>query len=253
MSSSTYIYGRRAVLEALSDAREVQKLYLQFGLRGEKVREIHRLARKKRIPISTVDARKLRQLVGDAAHQGVVALIAPVPIRDFADLVERMEVLPRPRTFLLLDRLQDPHNVGAILRSGEVFGVTGVILSLRETVPITEAVVKASAGAALRVPLFRAANPAQAVQELQEQGVWIYGAAPEAAATLWEVDFTRDCAILIGNEEKGLRPLLQKRCDQLFSIPRVGKVQSLNASVAAGIVLAEVLRQRLENRENDMQ
>lgn len=253
MSSSTYIYGRRAVLEALSDAREVQKLYLQFGLRGEKVREIHRLARKKRIPISTVDARKLRQLVGDAAHQGVVALIAPVPIRDFADLVERMEVLPRPRTFLLLDRLQDPHNVGAILRSGEVFGVTGVILSLRETVPITEAVVKASAGAALRVPLFRAANPAQAVQELQEQGVWIYGATPEAAAPLWEVDFTRDCAILIGNEEKGLRPLLQKRCDQLFSIPRVGKVQSLNASVATGIVLAEVLRQRLENRENDMQ
>jgi 23S rRNA (guanosine2251-2'-O)-methyltransferase len=240
----SYIYGRNPVLEALLHGQAVQKIYIQHGNRGGKIQHVYRLARQHKIVVTNADAKKLRQMVGDANHQGVVALISPVRVLAFEELFEQSDRAAPPVCLLLADRIQDPHNMGAIIRSAEIFGVQGVIYSSRENVPITDTVVKASAGAALHCPIYQANNLAHAADLLKEKGIWLYGASLEGTATLWELDFKRDCAIIIGSEEKGIRPLLQKKCDLLFRIPQVGATQSLNASVAAGVVLAEMLRQR---------
>ena len=136
--------------------------------------------------------------------------------------------------------------MGAIIRSAEVLGANGVIFSNRDTVPITDTVVKASAGAALHCPLYLAPNLGRAITALKQQNVWVYGSSLETDFQLWDIDFKRHCAIVIGGEEKGIRPSLAKNCDQLFKIPQPGSTQSLNASVAAGVILAESLRQRLQ-------
>jgi 23S rRNA (guanosine2251-2'-O)-methyltransferase len=174
----------------------------------------------------------------------VVALISPVNIQTFEELLSQLPQLVSPVCLVMVDRIQDPHNMGAIIRSAEIFGAQGTIFTDRKNVPITDTVVKASAGAALHCPLYQAGNLAQATDLLKGKGLWIYGAALDTTTSLWDMDFRRDCAVIIGGEEKGIRPLLQKKCDVLFRIPQVGNTQSLNASVAAGVVLAEVLRQR---------
>jgi 23S rRNA (guanosine2251-2'-O)-methyltransferase len=239
-----YIYGRNPVLEALLQGQAVQKIYIQYGNRGGKIQQIYRLARQQKVAISNADPQKLRQMAGNAVHQGVVALISPVQIRSFEELPDALAQLPEPHCLALIDRIQDPHNMGAIIRSAEIFGIQGVIFPSRDNVPITDTVVKASAGAALHCPLYQANNLARAADLLKEKGIWLYGASLEGTASLWDLDFKRNCAVFIGGEEKGIRPLLQKKCDVLFRIPQVGATQSLNASVAAGIVLAEMLRQR---------
>ena len=134
--------------------------------------------------------------------------------------------------------------MGAIIRSAEVLGVHGLVYSDRENVPVNDTVMKASSGAALHLPIYKAGNLSRALASLKELGLWAYGAAVEGAVPIWESDFRRDCVLLIGNEEKGIRPGLIKHCDGLFYIPQAGKTQSLNASVAAGIALSEVVRQR---------
>ncbi len=246
-----YIYGRNPVISALEQEDAVQKIYVQHGLQGNKIRHIYRIARAQNISITNADARKLKQLAGNGNHQGIVALIAPVeilPLEALLDLVTWRQNTEGehniPPSIVVLDRLQDPHNMGAIIRSAEIFSVEGVLFSDRENVPVTDTVVKASAGAAMHCPLYKADSLSRAVEQLKENGVWIYGTSLEGSKSLWEMDFRRPCAIIIGNEEKGLRPLLQKKCDELFYIPQSGKTQSLNASVAAGIVLAEITRQR---------
>ena len=237
------IYGRNPVLEALQHPGQVQKIYVQHGSQSGKLGQIYRIARQQKLPMVTADPRKLQQMVGAVNHQGVVALIAAVQVLDLDELT-----LPQDRDACLViaDRIQDPHNMGAIIRSAEVFGAQAVIFSTRENVPITDTVVKASAGAALHCPLYRADNLVNAVRALKPLGVWVYGAALEADVPLWEVDFRRHCAVIIGSEEKGIRPLLLKNCDQTFRIPQIGQTQSLNASVAAGVTLAEMLRQRMQ-------
>lgn len=240
-----HIYGRNPVLEALLHGQPVQKIYIQHGNQGDKIRQIYRLAKQQKVAVTNADPKKLKQMVGDANHQGVVALISPVNIQTFEELLTHLPQLASPVCLVMVDRIQDPHNMGAIIRSAEIFGAQGVIFSDRENVPITDTVVKASAGAALHCPLYQTGNLAQAIDLLKEKGLWIYGAALETPTSLWGMDFRRDCVLIIGGEEKGIRPLLQKKCDVLFRIPQVGSAQSLNASVAAGVVLAEVLRQRI--------
>ena len=241
----SYIYGRNPVIEALRHGRQVQKIYIQHGNQSGSIRQIYRMARDLKIPVSNADARKLRQIAGDGNHQGVVALIAPVEIADEHALLDALLNPAGPVTLVFLDRIQDPHNMGAIIRSAEVFGASGVVFSTRENVPVTDTVVKASAGAALNCPLYQTHNLAQLIDRIKaQQDLSFYGAALDGSEALWDVDFSGDCAIIIGSEEKGIRPLLQKKCDHLFQIPQRGKTQSLNASVAAGIVLAERERQR---------
>lgn len=239
-----YIFGRNPVLEALQHGRPVQKIYLQFGQQNDKIRTIYKLAKAQKIAITNVDPRKIKQLAGNNNHQGIVALIAPMEIGSFDALVNNLPALPRPWNLIILDRIQDPHNMGAIIRSAEILGVQALIYSDRENVPVNDTVMKASSGAALHLPIYKAGNLSQALAILKEQQIWIYGAALENAQPLWGTDFVRDCAVIIGNEEKGIRPGLLKHCDGLFYIPQSGKTQSLNASVAAGIALCEIVRQR---------
>ncbi len=239
-----FVYGRNPVWEALQGEGAVQKIYVQHGATHGKIRQIYRLARQQKIPITNADVKKLQQMVGPVNHQGVVALISQVAVRGFHELPLDNRPERPPRCVVIADRIQDPHNMGAIIRSAEIFGAEGVIFGTRENVPLTEVVIKASAGAALHCPLYRADNLSQAVDALKQGGFWVYGADVAAKTTLWQLDFRRHCAIIIGSEEKGIRPGLLKACDQTFRIPQTGKTQSLNASVAAGIVLAEMVRQR---------
>ncbi len=240
----TYIYGRNPVLEALEHRKNIQKIFVLYGTRGEKIRRIYKLARQQHIAITNANIARIRQFVGGAPHQGVVALMADVAIERFETLLTRLPHLPSPFCLLVLDRIQSPHNFGAIIRSAEVLGCQAIIYSMRDSVPVTDTVVKASAGAALHFPIFKAANLAHAIEELKRNRVWVYGASLHSQKLLWEMELNRNCAIVLGSEEKGIRPLLEKKCDELFRIPQVGKIQSLNVSVTAGIVLGEVVRQR---------
>ncbi|MEL6821319.1 MAG: 23S rRNA (guanosine(2251)-2'-O)-methyltransferase RlmB [Calditrichota bacterium] len=239
-----YIYGRNPVTEALEHGEPVQKIYVQFGSKNERVQKIYTLARQQNISIVTADNRKLKQMVGNATHQGVVALISPIELIPLEKYLENTDV-EGDQCLVLIDRIQDPHNLGAIIRSAEILGAKGLIISQRDNVPITDTVMKASSGAAFHLPIYQTESLFRAIRQLQDFGFRILGAMLQDEATpIWETNFSGDCAIIIGGEAKGIQPEAAERCDTLFYIPQSGKTQSLNASVAAGIVLAEVARQR---------
>lgn len=238
-----HIYGRNPVVEALQDNRPIEKIYLLHSAHGDKISHIYKLARSSKIPITRIDSRKITQIAGNANHQGVIALISPVKTIAVEDLLERLDH-KKPSCIVLLDRINDPHNMGAIIRSAEVLGASAIIYPTRENVPLIESVIKASAGAAFHIPICKSVNIVKSIQQLKESGYWIYGTSPDADTDLWSMDFNRNCAIVIGGEAKGIRPLIKKNCDVLFKIPQFGKTESLNASVAAGIALGEMLRQR---------
>ncbi len=244
MNATTHIVaGKNPVLEALQQGMAIEKIYVAHGQQDPKTRQIYRLARQQHIPIVTADQRKLHQLAPDVRHQGVVAMLSPIPLLSLDALFDRLQSIAEPHFIAVLDRIQDTHNLGAIIRSVEVLGGQGIILPVRESAPITPAVIKTSAGAIFHLPIARVSNLRQAVQSLKDHGYWIYGSAMTATTTLWEVDFRRPCAIIIGNEARGIRSGLLNACDTVFKIPQKGKTESLNASVAAGIIFAEFLRQ----------
>lgn len=235
-------------MEALQKGEPVQKIYLHFTDASPLNERIVRLARKRRIAVGKIDKAKFRQILGNVNHQGVAALISPIPVLNLDELLETVRKKTELPSLVLLDSITDPHNMGAIIRSAEVLGADGLIFSLQENVPLTDTVVKTSAGAIFHLPVCQVSNLRRASEQLKESGIWIYGSDPSATVPLWTVDFRRPFCVIIGNEEKGMRPLLRKVCDQLFRIPQMGKIQSLNASVATGIVLAESLRQRSVSR-----
>ncbi|NOX36673.1 MAG: 23S rRNA (guanosine(2251)-2'-O)-methyltransferase RlmB [Calditrichaeota bacterium] len=243
-STSLLIYGRNPLIEALREHQPIEKIYLLHHLKGGKIDFISREARRRGIPVTRVDRRKLESLTGAVNHQGVAAIISPVTTLDLDTFLDQLRDVDHPPCVVMLDRIQDPHNMGAILRSSEFLGADGVIYSPRENVPLNETVIKTSAGALFHLLICKVSNLVQAIQRLKEEDYWIYGSHVNSTTPLWTVDFTRKCVIVIGNEEHGMRPLVEKNCDQLFFIPRIGKTNSLNASVAAGIALAECLRQR---------
>lgn len=238
-----HIFGRNPVIEALKNSQPIEKIYIHHGAHGENINHIYKLARSHKIPVAGIDSRKIKQISGNANHQGVIALISPIKTLTIDELLDNLQSESLP-CLVLLDRINDPHNMGAIIRSAEVLGASGIIYPARENVPLTETVVKASAGAAFKIPICKSENLLKTIQQLKENDFWIYGTSTNAENTIWEVDFKRNCAIIIGSEEKGIRPLIKKHCDILFRIPQIGKTESLNASVAAGIILAEIVRQK---------
>lgn len=248
----SYIFGRNPVIEALRSSKAIQKIYIQHGTHGENLNKVFQLAKRNKIPTVVSDLKKLKKLVGDVSHQGVIALLSPVEIIPIDELLKNLEHRKDNHLLILLDGIQDPHNMGAIIRSAEVFNVQGVVTSIKGTCPITDTVVKSSAGAVLHIPISREKNLSQSIIKLKEKNYWLYGASLRAEKTLWEMDFKRKCAILIGNEERGIRPGLQSACDDLFKITQQGKTASLNASVATGIVLAETVRQRQNIRSSNL-
>jgi len=238
------IIGRNAVMEALRAKRPIDHILIARGSRSGSLSAILKAAREIAVPIKEADQRKLDALSQNQNHQGIVAFAA---VRDYAS-VEDLFALARergePPFFLIADSLQDPHNLGAILRTAECTGAHGVIVPQRRAVGLTFAVGKASAGAVEYVPVARVPNLAAVIEELKERGVWIYAADFDGEP--WcKLDYTGPCALISGNEGMGISQLVRKKADFIVSLPMQGHIQSLNASVASGVLCYEVARQRL--------
>lgn len=237
------VAGRRPVLEALKAGRPVNKLMIGEGSEGGSLIEIIERAKEARIPISRVPRTSLDRLAGQG-HQGVALSVAAREYVELEDVVARNT--GQPPLIVILDEVNDPHNLGAILRSSEATGVQGVVLPKRRSVALTHTVAKASAGAVEYVPVARVNNLVQAIEELKEKGYWIVGTDVEKATDYTEVDYKGPTALVIGAEGQGLTRLVKEHCDFLVKLPMLGVLQSLNASVATGVLLYEIVRQRMQ-------
>lgn len=241
---SDKIFGRNPVLEALKGNRSINKLLIAKGAAGGSLSEIKAKALSGRIPVQEVERSYLDTLAEGGSHQGVVALAAA------RDYVEVEDILALARTkgedplVLLLDEVADPHNLGAILRTADGAGAHGVIIPKRRSAGLTETVAKASAGAVEYVPVARVSNIAQTIDNLKKRGLWIVGTDARGEKVYWEQDLAGPLGIVVGSEGKGIGRLVKEKCDFLVRVPMKGKISSLNAGVAASLILYEVLRQR---------
>ena len=239
------IEGRNPVLEALRSGRSVNRLLLASDTgRHSAVAEILRLARAARIPVDYVHRSVIDNASMSTAHQGVIAYAAAKDYVDLEDLLALSRKRGEPPLYCILDGIEDPQNLGAILRTADASGIHGVVIRSRRAVGLTAAVAKASAGAVEYVPVARVANIAQTIETLKKNNVWVVGVDLGGAADYTQMDFTAPTAIVIGAEGKGVSDLVRKRCDWIASIPMKGRISSLNASVAAALVMYEAFRQR---------
>ena len=237
--------GRNAITEALKSGRTIDKVFVAAGDTDRGLQRLAAQAKEAGAVVVPVDRRKLDQMSTTRSHQGIIALAAAHDYYTIDDLLE--EAASRGETPLLVicDELSDPHNLGAIMRSAECAGAHGVIIPKRRSVGLTATVAKASAGAMEYMKVARVTNINNAIAELKEKGVWIFGAAGEGSVPMYKADLTTPTAIIIGNEGDGLSQLVRKNCDMLVHIPMKGRISSLNASAAASILLYEAVRQRL--------
>ena len=237
--------GRNAITEALRAGRTIDKVFIADG---EIDRGLQRLAaecKEAGAVIVPVDRRKLDMMSTTRSHQGIIAQAAAHEYATIDDILAEAEARGQAPLIVICDELSDPHNLGAIMRSAECAGAHGVIIPKRRSVGLTATVAKASAGAIEYMKVARVANINNAIHELKEKGVWIFGAAGEGSQPMYRADLTGPAAIVIGNEGDGMSQLVRKNCDMLIHIPMSGKITSLNASAAASILLYEAVRQRL--------
>lgn len=238
------IYGLRALMEALNAGKTIDKVFLQKGLRGDLFKELLPLLQKAEVPISYVPVEKLNRLT-KKNHQGVVANLSPVDYYNFEDLVISVTESGQRPLFLILDHLSDVRNFGAIIRTAECTGVSGIIIPKRGSVSITADTVKTSAGAAFRVPISKVDNLVDAVYYLQGSGIRVVAATEKTNQLLYDEDFALPTAIVMGAEDVGVSAAVLKVVDGKAKLPMVGEISSLNVSVACGVFLYEVLHQRL--------
>ncbi|MFD0872456.1 23S rRNA (guanosine(2251)-2'-O)-methyltransferase RlmB [Paenibacillus residui] len=240
-----YIAGKHSVLEAIRSGRTIHKIWIADNAQKHYVQPIMAEAKANGILVQTAARRKLDQLVPNVQNQGVVAQIAAydyASVDDILDLAARKGQAP---LIVILDEIEDPHNLGAILRTADCTGVHGIIIPKRRAVGLTATVSKISAGAVEYVPVAKVTNLVQTIEELKERGVWVAGADGSAEQTVFEADLTMPLAIVIGNESKGIGRLVREHCDFLIKLPMLGSISSLNASVAASVLMYEALRQRI--------
>lgn len=238
------IVGRNPVLEALRAGRRVYRLMVASGVRGHSVEQLVGLAKEQNIEIQYVSRRVLDDLASGASHQGVAAEVESVGYVDLFDLLDRIAASGEDPFLVILDEIEDPHNLGAIIRSADAAGAHGVIIPERRSAGITATVAKTSAGAIEYVPVCQVKNLVWAIEEMKKRGIWVAGADMSGQALHTQASLRGPLALVIGSEGKGLRRLVQEKCDFLVRLPMYGKVNSLNASVAAGILLYEAVRQR---------
>lgn len=238
------IYGLRAILEAIEAGTPIHKVYLQRGLKGELYHGLETALRKKGIPVSYVPVEKLQKMTSQN-HQGAVAKISPVGYHDFETLIE--EVLQREERplFLLLDHITDVRNFGAILRTAECCGVHAVLVPKKGAAPLNDDAVKTSAGAAFRVPLAQVDHILDALYYLQSAGVQTVAATEKTDQSVYDMDFKQSTALVMGSEDRGISPSVMKAVTHKARLPLLGTIGSLNVSVACGVFLYEVVRQRL--------
>ncbi len=243
-SEEEYLAGKHPILEALKAGRAINKIFMSNQAQRHLVQPIMEEAKARGIVVQQVDKSKLDRLVPDLQHQGVVAQAAAVAYAEVDELLARAAQRGEAPLIVLLDEVEDPHNLGSVLRTADCTGVHGVIVPKRRSAGLTAVVAKTSAGAVEYVPVARVSNLVQTMEKLKEAGLWIAGADAGAKEGFYETNLTGPLAIVIGNEGQGLSRLVRERCDFILSLPMVGQINSLNASVAAGVILYEVVRQR---------
>ena len=239
------IEGRNAVIEALRAGTAIDKIYLAKGDTDSALGHIANTARANGVVVVNADRRKLDEMSRTHAHQGVIAVAAVREYASIEDIFQRAEEQGEAPLIVICDELSDPHNLGAVIRTAECAGAHGVVIPKRRSAGLTAIVAKTSAGAVSHIPVARVPNLTALMKELQKRGVWIFGAEMNGTTSLYEADLKGPAAIVIGSEGSGMSRLVAETCDFTVSIPMKGKINSLNASAAAAILLYEAVRQRL--------
>ena len=249
LENNDLIYGRHSVLSSLENQRSLNRIWITSRLRYDhRFHDLLLQAKGNGTVIDEVEPRRLDQITRNSNHQGVAAQIAPYEYFDLHELIEKAKSVTETPVIIVADSITDPHNLGAIIRTAESIGAQGLVIPQRRAVGVTSTVMKVATGALDNFPVARVVNLSRALEELKADGFWIYGTARSASNPIHTVDFNNQpIALVIGSEGEGLGMLTQKCCDVLISIPLQGKTPSLNASVAAGMALYEIYRQRWNN------
>ncbi len=255
MLENNYIWGRNSVIEALTSDKKIEKIYVQFGTQGDAIDRIFRLAKKSGVQIANFDKSKFQKLekevLADAefsTSQGIIALLRPFDILSIEDFLNQEIDMESNPFLVILDEITDPHNLGAIARTAECAGAMALIITEKNSAPLTPAAIKASSGALEHIPVIKANSLPFTLKVLKDAGFWIIGTDATAERDYTDNIYNSPVALIIGSEGKGVRPSIIKQCDFLVKIPLQGKVNSLNASVSAAIVMYEVVRQKQESR-----
>ena len=238
------IEGRNAVIELLESDKDINKIYITKGEQKGSINKIIAMANEKKVIIVEKDKRQMDLMAQTENYQGVIAIVPPFEYSEIEDILELAKIKNEKPFILILDGIEDTHNLGAIIRTAEIAGVHGIIIPKRRAASVNSTVSKVSCGAVQYMKIARVNNISDSINKLKENGVWVCGTAVDAKSYYFEQDFKEPIAIVIGNEGKGMSQLVKKNCDFLVKIPMKGKIQSLNASVSTGIVVYEVLKQR---------
>lgn len=241
---SEIIFGRNPVIEALKAGTLIEKILVLYGVRGGAIEKIQRLAKQHNVPCVEASKQKFRELASDEITQGVVALVGTKQYVDVEDLLAVSGRRGEMPFLLVLDEIEDPQNLGALVRTAECAGVHGVVIPKHHAASVSSSVARASAGAIEYMPVAKVTNIAICLDRLKEKGVWVIGAAADGDRLFTEVDYTMPVALVVGSEGKGIRKLVKEKCDFLVKIPLYGKIASLNASVAGALLMYEVVRGR---------
>ncbi|MBI5975622.1 23S rRNA (guanosine(2251)-2'-O)-methyltransferase RlmB [Staphylococcus canis] len=237
------IVGRHAVKEAMKSGHAINKILVQEGIKKQQIEDLLKKAKSLKLVVQTVPKSKL-DLISEAPHQGVAAYVAPYEYKPLETFLEETADLSHLPTVIILDGLEDPHNLGSILRTADATGVDGIIIPKRRSVALTQVVAKSSTGAIQHVPVIRVTNLSQTIDVLKEKGYWIAGTEADNATDYREMQVDMPLGIVIGSEGQGMSRRVKEKCDFYIKIPMVGHVNSLNASVAASLMMYEVLRKR---------
>ena len=239
------VEGRNSVLELLDSDRDINKIFIERGEKHGSINKIIAKAREKKVVIVEVDRQKLNKMAQTENHQGVIAIVPPFNYCEVKDILDEAYRKNEKPFILILDGIEDPHNLGAIIRTAETAGVHGIIIPKRRACNVNSTVYKVASGAVEHMKIARVNNLNDEIKYLKDNDVWVYGTAVEASKYYYEENLTGAIAIVIGNEGKGISNLVKENCDVLLKIPMKGKISSLNASVSAGIVMYEVVKQRM--------
>ena len=241
----TIIYGRNPVLEAVNAGFEIDRVLIMEGASGPQINQIIAVLKEKNILFRFTGKKKLDQLSENHNHQGVLAFVAAHKYCTVDEILAKASEMAENPLIVIADGLSDPHNLGSIIRTANAAGAHGIIIPKNRSVSLNATVLKVSAGAALYTPVARVTNISSTIDYLKENGVWITGTGLSDNQNCYEADFKGPTAIVIGSEDKGISRLVSEKCDFMVKIPMIGEIQSLNASVAAGVLLYEAVRQRL--------
>ena len=231
-------------MEALKSHQPIERILILHGTSGGHIDQVKQLARKLAIPVKETDKERFTELAGDTQAQGIIAIIDSYRYVEIKEILAIAQKKKEPRFLLVLDEIEDPHNLGALIRSAECAGIHGVIIPLHNAASVNSTVIKTSAGATAHLPIARVTNIAQTLDELKRAGVWIVGTEMKSEKLYYDHDYQGALAIVVGNEGKGIRRLVKEKCDFLVKIPMHGKIESLNASVAGALVMFEAAKRR---------